>query len=95
MRPILAIAVAAAVVAGPTGASAADRALQGAGIRVGPVLDGPVHRKRVRHVRRHVAVGALAYGLFPSYYAYDDPCILPRRVWSPYGAPIEWINVCY
>jgi hypothetical protein len=94
MRPILAMAVVAAVAAGPTGASAADRALHGASVH-GPVLRGNVvYKKRIRHVRRH-AVGALAYGLFPSYYAYDDPCILPRRVWTPYAAPIEWINVCY
>jgi hypothetical protein len=69
----------------------------GVGFRGGPVFHSRfVHRPRFRHFAPGFAFGApFAYGLFPSYYAYDDPCIVPRRVWTPYGGQIEWINVCY
>jgi|SRR4051794_8771290 hypothetical protein len=27
-------------------------------------------------------------------YGYDE-CLVPRRVWTPYGWRRHWINVCY
>src|SRR4051812_37836879 len=29
------------------------------------------------------------------YYGYGDGCLVPRRVWTPYGWRRHWINVCY
>ena len=68
----------------------------GAGFR-GPVFHGRfVHGPRFRHFRpAFVFAAPLAYGLYPSYYPDDDPCLLPRRVWTNYGWQISWINVCY
>lgn len=33
-----------------------------------------------------------AYGGYP--YGYDG-CLEPRRLWTPYGWRVRWINVCY
>ena len=26
---------------------------------------------------------------------YNDGCVVPQRVWTPYGPRTRWINVCY
>ena len=26
---------------------------------------------------------------------YDDGCLAPRRIWTPYGWRVRWVNVCY
>jgi len=45
---------------------------------------------------------AVGLGLAASYpywgypgYAYGDGCLVPRRVWTPWGPRTRWINVCY
>src|SRR5437763_8173459 len=30
---------------------------------------------------------------YPAYY--DDGCLAPRRIWTPYGWRTRWVNVCY
>src|SRR3954471_5682721 len=30
-----------------------------------------------------------------SSYAYGDGCLIPRRVWTPWGPRTRWVNVCY
>jgi hypothetical protein len=53
-----------------------------------------------RHFRRgfypYAAIGfpLAAYGAY-SYYNYADDCVAPRRVWTPYGWRVRWVNVCY
>ena len=50
--------------------------------------------RTARRVRSTFVYGA--YAGWPSYsYAYGDDCLAPRRVWTPYGWRIRWINVCY
>ena len=34
------------------------------------------------------------YGGYPTY-AYADGCLAPRRVWTPYGWRVRWVNICY
>lgn len=34
-----------------------------------------------------------AYWGYPGYY--NDGCIAPRRIWTPYGWRVRWVNVCY
>src|SRR4051794_5474820 len=48
-----------------------------------------------------VGVG-VGLGLASSYpywgyssYGYGDGCLVPRRVWTPWGPRTRWINVCY
>lgn len=69
----------------------------GARFHSGPVFHSRfIHRPRFRHASVGLFLGApFGYGLYPSYYAYDDPCIVPRRVWTTYGWRVHWINVCY
>ena len=33
------------------------------------------------------------YWGYPAYYG--DGCLVPRRVWTPFGWRRRWINVCY
>ncbi|TMJ01973.1 MAG: sulfur globule protein precursor [Alphaproteobacteria bacterium] len=35
------------------------------------------------------------YWGYPGYYGYGDGCLVPRRVWTPWGPRVRWINVCY
>jgi hypothetical protein len=35
------------------------------------------------------------YWGYPGYYAYGDGCLVPRRIWTPWGPRVRWINVCY
>ena len=52
-----------------------------------------------RHFGPRLAFGAPfvygAYAAWPYSYAYGDDCLAPRRVWTPYGWRIRWVNVCY
>ena len=52
-----------------------------------------------RHFGPRLAFGsALLYGAYagyPYYYAGYDDCLAPRRIWTPYGWRIRWVNVCY
>ena len=43
------------------------------------------------------AVGlGIAGATYPYWgYGYGDGCLVPRRVWTPYGWRRQWINVCY
>jgi len=48
------------------------------------------------------SIAAVGLGLAASYpywgypgYAYGDGCLVPRRVWTPWGPRVRWINVCY
>ena len=38
----------------------------------------------------------IGLGLGYPYYAgyYDDGCLAPRRIWTPYGWRIRYVNVC-
>jgi hypothetical protein len=38
---------------------------------------------------------AAGYPYWGGYYGYGDGCLVPRRVWTPYGWRRHWINVCY
>src|SRR5689334_13659075 len=53
----------------------------------------------VRHFRTRFAFAAPfvygAYAGYPYYYADDDGCLAPRRVWTSYGWRVRWVNVCY
>lgn len=61
------------------------------------------HGFRHHGVRRFgppVAVGlglglAGAYPYWGSPYYYADGCLAPRRVWTPYGWRVRWVNICY
>ena len=52
-----------------------------------------------RHFRSRFAFGGPfvygAYAAWPYDYGYGDDCLAPRRVWTPYGWRIRWVNVCY
>jgi len=43
------------------------------------------------------AVGlGIAGATYPYWgYGYGDGCLVPRRVWTPWGWRRQWINVCY
>jgi hypothetical protein len=42
-----------------------------------------------------LAAGYPYWGGYGGYYDYGDGCLVPRRVWTPYGWRRQWINVCY
>ena len=42
-----------------------------------------------------LAAASYPYWGYPGYYGYGDGCLVPRRVWTPYGWRRHWINVCY
>jgi len=107
MRPIIAIAAAAllAVAFVPTEASAR---MGGGGFRGGGFhggfhggfRGGGFHRGfGFRHFGPRFAFAAPfafgAYAAWPYSYAYADDCVVPRRVWTPYGWRIRWVNACY
>ena len=93
MRPIIAV-VAAALLALTFFSTEASARPGGGGFR------GGFHRGvGFRHFGPRLAFGAPfvygAYAAWPYSYAYGDDCLAPRRVWTPYGWRIRWINVCY
>jgi hypothetical protein len=47
-----------------------------------------------------VAVGlglglAAGYPYWGGYPYYADGCLAPRRIWTPYGWRVRWVNVCW
>lgn len=56
-------------------------------------------RHGFRHFGPRFAFGAPffygAYAGLPYSYGYGDDCLAPRRVWTPYGWRVRWVNVCY
>ena len=42
-----------------------------------------------------VGLGLAASYPYWGYPAYDDGCLAPRRIWTPYGWRVRWVNVCY
>jgi hypothetical protein len=105
LRPI--IAVAAAVFLTLTLASTEASARFGGGFHGGGFhgggfrggfggFRGGFHHHGFRHFGPRVAFGApFLYAGYASYpYTYGD-CLAPRRVWTPYGWRIRWVNVCY
>jgi hypothetical protein len=64
---------------------------------------GGFHHRGFRRFGPAVGLGlGLGYGLgyypysgyYPAY-AYGDGCVAPRRIWTPYGWRVRWVNVCY
>ncbi len=109
MRTLMAILTAALIslAFNPTDASAR----QGGGFRAGGFhggfhaggfrgFHGGFRHHGFRRFGPPVAVG-LGLGLAGSYpywgypYHYADGCLAPRRVWTPYGWRIRWVNICW
>ena len=49
---------------------------------------------RFHRFHRFAFVGAPFFAASVVNAGYDD-CLAPRRIWTPYGWRIRWINVCY
>ena len=111
MRPIIAIAAAALLALAFASTEASARmgggGFHGVGFHGGGFHGGGFHggfrggfhggfrAHGFRHFRTRFAFGGpFAFGAWP-YYAYADDCLAPRRVWTPYGWRIRWVNVCY
>jgi hypothetical protein len=108
MRSFIAILAAAFIglAFAPTAASA--RPFGGGGFHGGGFHGGGFHGGGFRGGGfRHGGFGfplvgaAVGLGLAAGYpywggygYGYDE-CLVPRRVWTPYGWRRHWINVCY
>jgi hypothetical protein len=93
LRPIIAVATAAflTLAFAPTEASARFGGFRGGGFH------GGFHHRGFGFRAFGPAVGfGLGYGLgYPYYSAGYDGCVVPRRIWTPYGWRIRWVNVCY
>jgi hypothetical protein len=96
LRPIIAVAAAAFLTLTLAASEASARPGFGGGFRGGG-FHGGFHRGfGFRHFGPRLAFAApFVYAGYPYYYAYDDGCLAPRRVWTPYGWRIRWVNVCY
>jgi hypothetical protein len=107
MRSIFAILAAAVIglAAVPTDASA--RPFGGGGFRGGGFHGGGFHGGGFRHggfrgggfgwgapVALGLGLGLAAGYPYYSYAGYGDGCLRPRRIWTPYGWRVRWINVC-
>lgn len=72
------------------------RGFHGGGFRSG--FHGGFRGHGFRRFGPAVAVG-LGLGLAAGYpyYGYGgyDGCLEPRRLWTPYGWRVRWVNVCY
>lgn len=103
LRPIIAV-VAAAFLTLTLAASEAS-ARPGGGFRgggfhggFGGFRGGGFHRGfGFRHFGPGLAFGSAFYGAYAGYpyYAGYDGCLAPRRIWTPYGWRIRWVNVCW
>ena len=107
MRSFIAILTAAFIGLAftPTSASARMGGFHGGGFHGG--FHGCGFRGGFRHggfrggfpfVGAAVGLGLAAsypYWGYPGYYGYGDGCLVPRRVWTPWGPRVRWINVCY
>lgn len=101
-RSIIA-ALSAAVIGLAFVSTAASARGMGGGFRGGGGFHGGFHEGGFRHggfgFRRFgpgVGFGiglGLGYPYYAGYYGYDD-CLRPRRVWTPYGWRIRYVNVC-
>ena len=83
--------------AGFRGAGFRGAGFRGAGFR-GAAFHG-YSGFRVSHARFRVAPVRFAYRTrYAGYYGYYggyDSCLVPRRVFTPWGVTTRWINVCY
>ena len=106
LRPIIAVAAAAFLTLTLAASEASARPGFGGGFRGGGFhggfhggfRGGGFHRGfGFRHFGPRFAFAApFVYGAaYPYYYAGYDGCLAPRRVWTPYGWRIRWVNVCY
>jgi hypothetical protein len=107
LRPIIAVAAAAFLTLTLAVSEASARpGFGGGGFRGGGFHGGGFAGFRgggfggFRHFGPRFALGAPflygAYASYPYYYAsYGDDCLAPRRIWTPYGWRIRWVNVCY
>ncbi len=98
LRPIIAVVAAALLTLTLAASEASARPGFGGGFRGGGFHGGfGGFRSGFRHFGPRLAFAApFVYGAaYPYYYAYDDGCRAPRRVWTPYGWRIRWVNVCY
>ena len=107
MRSFIAILAAAFIGLAftPTSASARMGGFHGGGFHGG--FHGGGFRGGFRHggfrggfpfVGAAVGLGLAAsypYWGYPGYSAYGDGCLRPRRIWTPWGPRVRWINVCY
>jgi hypothetical protein len=102
MRTLMAILAAAVIGLAFTPSDASARPFGGGGFRAGGFHGGFHGGFRGHGFRRFgpaVGVG-LGLGLAGAYwggypYYYADGCLAPRRVWTPYGWRVRWVNVCY
>ena len=106
LRPIIAVAAAAFLTLTFAASEASARpGFGGGGFRGGGFhggfggFRGGGFHGGFRHFGPRFAFGAPflygAYAGYPYYYAYDDGCLAPRRVWTAYGWRIRWVNACY
>jgi len=110
LRPIIAVAAAAFLTLALAASEASARpgfggggGFRGGGFHGGfsGFRGGSFHRGfGFRHFGPRLAFAAPfafgAYAAYPYYYAsYGDDCLAPRRIWTPYGWRIRWVNVCY
>src|SRR5215218_8932016 len=97
------ITITATIVAFPTAAEAR----WGGGFRGGGFHGGGFHGGGFRHggfrgggfgwgapVALGLGLGLAAGYPYYSYAGYGDGCLRPRRIWTPYGWRVRWINVC-
>ena len=47
------------------------------------------------HFGHRFAFVGLPLGGYWGYSSYADDCLVPRRVWTPYGWRVRWVNACY
>ena len=106
MRSIIAILAAAFIGLAFVSTDASARPFGGGGFRAGGFHGGGFHPGFRGHGFRGfgplagvgVGLGLAAsypYWGYPGYYGYGDGCLVPRRVWTPWGPRVRWINVCY
>src|SRR4051812_25476394 len=89
------IAALSAAVIGLAFASTAASARPGGGFRGGfhGFHGGGFHRGfGFRHFGPAIGFG-IGLG-YPYYAGYSDGCLAPRRIWTPYGWRIRYVNVC-
>ena len=56
------------------------------------MVNRPFFPDRFRRFHRFPRVAFLGA---PFFAAGFDDCLAPRRIWTPYGWRIRWLNVCY
>lgn len=107
MRSFIALLAAAFIGLAFMSTDASARPFGGGGFRAGG-FHGGFHGGGFRGGFGHRGFGfplvgaAVGLGLAASYpywgygaYGYGDGCLVPRRIWTPWGPRVRWINVCY